>query len=495
MKSLALLLALTLAALLVVACGTAAPTTSAPPTTVVPTPNVVVDELPTPGPTAAPTAPLVTLPTPAPHQQWEVQEVSVDGSTVTVGLHVFAGVDVDVVLDGEAPETISGAGPILEHIFTDVAPGTHTVMVMDIVGYSESRQITVLLSEEEGSLPRWLAQIIRDQESTTPPQDERQSISRYERQGEVVYLQTLVQGVACCDHPGNVYDAEGTLLGYPGEFGTVPWEEWSYQALVWRDRRQPVIKGNVPVLAPIDQFELNIAESFPLQYFVQVVSGLPSGCASPGGYTILQDGTHIIIKVYNQQPADREIACTMIYGYEETNISLGSGFDPNTTYTVDVNGKRLAFKGDQVMEVSSEPVPTLEPQDTSLAVMQAQLDENRRLWESQGLDAYEMEFRWVCFCHPDYTVLVKVNVSSGDNIDSVAYAENGLPVDQTMFGGFKSVDGLFELIQEAIAKEAHRISVEYHPILGYPVSAGIDYDERIADEERGFSLVSVSATN
>jgi hypothetical protein len=89
--------------------------------------------------------------------------------------------------------------------------------------------------------------------------------------------------------------------------------------------------------APIDGVVINVAESFPLQYFVAVTSGLPSGCARFGGYSVDRDGTTIRIAVTNLVPADKQIACTAIYGIVETSIPLGSAFDPDTTYTVIVN--------------------------------------------------------------------------------------------------------------------------------------------------------------
>ena len=93
----------------------------------------------------------------------------------------------------------------------------------------------------------------------------------------------------------------------------------------------------VEVDAPIDGVVINVAESFPLQYFVAVTSGLPSGCARFGGHTVDRDGTTIMVVVTNLVPAEKEIACTAIYGIVETSIPLGSAFDPDTTYTVIVN--------------------------------------------------------------------------------------------------------------------------------------------------------------
>ncbi len=124
---------------------------------------------------------------------------------------------------------------------------------------------------------------------------------------------------------------------------------------------------------------------------------------------------------------------------------------------------------------------------------QAQLDQNRQLWESDGFESYEMDFQWHCFCHPDYTLPVVVTIGPGNAIGSVVSADDGSPVDQTVFIGFSSVDGLFDLIQEAIDLDAVRISVQYHPDQGYPSLVDIDYVENVADEELGFEVFAVSA--
>ena len=106
----------------------------------------------------------------------------------------------------------------------------------------------------------------------------------------------------------------------------------------------------VLVPAPIDNLELLVLESFPLQYQLHIKSGLPNGCARYGGYFMMREGTAINIDMVNWGPSDpRVVRCTAVYGTVETTISLGSDFDFDTTYTVDVNGTRLAFKGDQVV--------------------------------------------------------------------------------------------------------------------------------------------------
>ena len=100
----------------------------------------------------------------------------------------------------------------------------------------------------------------------------------------------------------------------------------------------------VEVLAPIESVELLIAESFPPQYFLEVVSGLPNSCAEFNGYDVARDGTTIRITVNNLVPAPGELVlCALVYGTQQHNIALGTDFEPGTTYTAVVNGVTETF--------------------------------------------------------------------------------------------------------------------------------------------------------
>lgn len=96
-------------------------------------------------------------------------------------------------------------------------------------------------------------------------------------------------------------------------------------------------------LAPIDDLELIVRESFPPQYALQVTSGLPSGCAEFHGATMERTGDTITVTVQNRMPASPDVACTMIYGTHEETVELGSDFVSGREYTVKVNDRDLTF--------------------------------------------------------------------------------------------------------------------------------------------------------
>lgn len=100
----------------------------------------------------------------------------------------------------------------------------------------------------------------------------------------------------------------------------------------------------VEELAPIESAEVRFAESFPVQHLLHVVSGLPSGCAAFEDIEVEREGTVFTVTVTNTMPApDQEIACTMIYGYHESNVALGNDLESGTEYTVHVNDMTLTF--------------------------------------------------------------------------------------------------------------------------------------------------------
>ena len=82
-------------------------------------------------------------PTPLPVQEWEVEDVSVDGSTVTVNVRVFATADLDVLIDGTEPDEVIPELPLLRYVFHDVSSGIHELSIFDVVGHDQGQPIVV----------------------------------------------------------------------------------------------------------------------------------------------------------------------------------------------------------------------------------------------------------------------------------------------------------------------------------------------------------------
>ncbi len=84
-----------------------------------------------------------TTPIPSPAREWNLEDIEVDGSTVTVLLHVFAGIDVRVTLDGRSPDRVNNLVPNREFVFEGVPAGTHTIRVSDVVGFERTAEVVV----------------------------------------------------------------------------------------------------------------------------------------------------------------------------------------------------------------------------------------------------------------------------------------------------------------------------------------------------------------
>ncbi|WP_445634235.1 Beta-lactamase-inhibitor-like PepSY-like domain-containing protein [Nostoc sp. DSM 114161] len=114
---------------------------------------------------------------------------------------------------------------------------------------------------------------------------------------------------------------------------------------------------------------------------------------------------------------------------------------------------------------------------------QRRLKFNRNLWNKQNISNYRYTLSNSCFCIPEARGPVIIEVRNGETtlITSVA---TGQPVEnRELFQNYNTIPKLFNLIQDAIARKASNLDVNYSPKLGYPTQINIDYNSQIADEE------------
>jgi hypothetical protein len=194
--------------------------------------------------------------------------------------------------------------------------------------------------------PAWLAALIATFEAegaANPPI----KISEYIYNGVTVYFVPQ----RCCDIFSDLYDASGTLIAHPDggiagigdgkapDFAT----NAKFVRFVWEDPRGL----RESVLAPIESVEVEILESFPVQYRVRVVSGLPNGCARFDRWTVGFDEAARLftIEVLNSVPtAAADLLCTMVYGTVDHSIPI-DGVKSGLTYEVQVHDQTATFTG------------------------------------------------------------------------------------------------------------------------------------------------------
>lgn len=117
-----------------------------------------------------------------------------------------------------------------------------------------------------------------------------------------------------------------------------------------------------------------------------------------------------------------------------------------------------------------------------LSGQQKDLVTNRELWEAEAISDYSYRLQVLCFCPPEITDPVIVEVSQ-DSIIAVVDAASGEPVDSARFRNYYTVAGLFDVIENAIDREAHELVVTYDAVLHYPTRIIIDPIEQAVDEE------------
>jgi hypothetical protein len=193
--------------------------------------------------------------------------------------------------------------------------------------------------------PAWLTALIARFEGE-PVANPPISISRYRYDGRAVYFVPQ----RCCDIFSDLYDDAGNVIAHPNggitgngdgrapDFATSA----EFQYVVWRDLRGPDGIPRVQVPAPIDSLEVVAIKG---GYQANVVSGLPSGCATFDQLTVSQDeaGRVFVIEVLNLVPApDANVACTQQYGHVDHAVLL-EGVESGVTYKVQANDTVTSF--------------------------------------------------------------------------------------------------------------------------------------------------------
>lgn len=111
----------------------------------------------------------------------------------------------------------------------------------------------------------------------------------------------------------------------------------------------------------------------------------------------------------------------------------------------------------------------------------------RARWSENRPAEYSYTLHRGCFCLPDANGPVRIHVR-GDSVLSRIILQNGrqVPADHQRF--FGTMEDLFDLIDQAIRRDADKLVARYDARDGHLISADIDYDERATDEELGLRV-------
>ncbi len=142
-----------------------------------------------------------------------------------------------------------------------------------------------------------------------------------------------------------------------------------------------------------------------------------------------------------------------------------------------------------IMWVNIMPIAANENNNSPLI---EELQENRQLWRSQQLKNYQYIYQQQCFCVPPSNTPLKVSVKN-DKITQVVNLNTDQLLTDLTFPN--TIDQLFNIIQDAIQRNADEILITYDKTLGYPTRIAIDYQRILADDEITYTVENLSQLN
>jgi len=113
------------------------------------------------------------------------------------------------------------------------------------------------------------------------------------------------------------------------------------------------------------------------------------------------------------------------------------------------------------------------------------LEAARARWRALGSQSYSYEVNRSCFCllgGRRMTVTVQAGV-----VTAAEFQDSGAGVEAALLSYVPTVDDLFDLIEDALARNASYFSALYDPGYGYPTRIEIDYSSSTTDDELAIS--------
>ena len=139
----------------------------------------------------------------------------------------------------------------------------------------------------------------------------------------------------------------------------------------------------------------------------------------------------------------------------------------------------------QTSEDSQEP--EIKVEETSNNQIVAEVFTNKDKWLSHGIKQYQIEMQKICFCAPDAVRLMIFSISDNE-IKDVRYADSGDEVDPSYYNQFNTIEGMFDLVAQALDKNPANIVISYDEEYGYIKELTVDYQQNIADDE--FTIIA-----
>jgi hypothetical protein len=126
------------------------------------------------------------------------------------------------------------------------------------------------------------------------------------------------------------------------------------------------------------------------------------------------------------------------------------------------------------------------------------LTEARTLWDRKAVASYSYILELECFCAPASQLNpVLVTVHNGAVTSVVYWDENPAnrpPAPAGLFAPYDTVEELFEMVEDAIRRDADVLQVGYDPEYGFPQVINVDYQPGGDDQKLLFVTEFTPAT-
>lgn len=113
------------------------------------------------------------------------------------------------------------------------------------------------------------------------------------------------------------------------------------------------------------------------------------------------------------------------------------------------------------------------------------LEAARARWRALGSQSYTYEVNRSCFCLLGGRRMT-VTVQAGA-VTAAEFQDSGTGVEAALLSYVPTVADLFDLIEDALDRNASYFSAAYDPSYGYPTRIEIDYSSSAADDELAIS--------
>jgi hypothetical protein len=120
------------------------------------------------------------------------------------------------------------------------------------------------------------------------------------------------------------------------------------------------------------------------------------------------------------------------------------------------------------------------------------LNTREAMWQQKGFPSYTMSVMRIAHDTPSLREVV-LHVQAGQ-IQSAEYADTGEPLSAAARAEYLTVQGMFNLIRDALGRTIASISVNYDPEYGFPTEILIDYDVRRNTDDIYFGVSELTAT-